>query len=116
MRTNFQMTDENITMVAGDTLSFNVIIKDQNGDPVEVDGATFKAKSRLTTTSTSLSINKYLNHGITQDGAVLTVRLDPEDTASLEGFYYYDMDITVGSDRFTLLRGMLQIEYDVKGV
>lgn len=113
MRTNFQMTDQNITMVSGDTLCFNVIVKDQNGDPVTVDGATFKAKKNLLLSTANIS--KSLGDGITQDDGVITVRLAPTDTADLEGFYYYDMDITVNSDRFTLLRGMLQIEIDVKG-
>lgn len=114
MRTNFQMTDQNITMVSGDTLSFNVIVKDQNGDSVTVDDATFKAKRALNDAS-SVSISISLGDGITQEDGVLTVRLDPDDTSSLVGFFYYDMDITVGDDRFTLMRGMLQIEYDVKG-
>ena len=112
MRTNFQMSDQNITMVSGDTLSFNVIVKDQNGDAVAVDGATFKAKRNINSSSTDISLS--LGDGITQSDEVLTVRLAPEDTASLQGFFYYDMDITVDEDRFTLLRGMLQIEFDVK--
>jgi len=114
MRTNFSMSDENITMVSGDTLSFNVIIRDKSGEAVTVDGATFKAKSNLDSTS-AVSIDKSLGNGITQEDGILTVRLAPADTSSLVGFFYYDMDITVGSDRFTLLRGMLQIEQDVKG-
>ena len=111
---NFSMVDENITMVSGDTLAFNVIIKDQNGDAVTVDGATFKASQYFENTTT-LAISKSLGDGITQDGAVLTVRLAPSDTVNLgDTFLYYDMDITVNSDRFTLYRGMMQIERDVK--
>lgn len=110
---NFSMVDENITMVSGDTLAFNVIIKNQNGEAVTVDGATFKAKKSMNNDA-SLDISLSLGNGITQEDEVLTVRLAPVDTASLVGFFYYDMDITVGYDRFTLLRGMLQIERDVK--
>lgn len=113
MRTNFQMVDENITMVSGDTLSFNVIVKDRNGNPVTVDDASFRAK--ISRENVYLAINKTLGSGITQDEGVLTVRLEPADTSNLVGFYIYDMDITVNGDRFTLLRGTLQIEYDVKG-
>lgn len=113
MRTNFQMSDQNITMVSGDTLSFNVIVKDQNGDAVTVDGATFKAKGNLNSESADISLS--LGSGITQSDEVLTVRIPPSATANLLGFFYYDMDITIDSDRFTLLRGMLQIEADVKG-
>ena len=114
MRTNFQMTDQNITMVSGDTLSFNVIVRDQAGNAVTVNGATFKAKRSLEASS-SVAISKTLGNGITQSGDMLTVRLAPSDTSNFQGFFYYDMDITVGDDRFTLLRGMLQIEVDVKG-
>lgn len=113
MRTNFQMTDQNITMVSGDTLSFNVILKDGDGNPVTVDAATFRAKKNYE--DASLAISKSLNNGITQSDGILTVRLAPADTSSLTGFLYYDMDITIDEDRFTLLRGMLQIEQDVKG-
>ena len=115
MRTNFQMdfqfSDQNITMVSGDTLSFNVVLKDQVGDPVTVTGATLKAKKNLEDVSPAISLS--LGNGITQDDGVLTVRLAPADTSSLVGFLYYDMDITVDGDRFTLLRGMLQLESDV---
>lgn len=111
MRTNFQMTDENITMVSGDTLSYNVIIRDQNGEPVLVDGATFRAKRNLEDANPVISLS--LGSGITQSDEILTVRLAPADTASLVGFFYYDMNITIDSDVFTLQRGMLQIEANV---
>ena len=39
MRTNFQFQNQNITMVKGDTLAFNVEIMDESGEPVIVDGA-----------------------------------------------------------------------------
>lgn len=110
MRTNYTMADQNITMVSGDTLSFNVICKDQSGEPVTVDDATFKAKKNMADDTPVIDVS--LGDGITQDEGVLTVRLSPSDT-SYVGFLYYDMDITVGSDRFTLLRGMLQLEADV---
>lgn len=113
MRTNFQMTDQNITMVSGDTLSFNVIVRDNDGNPVTVDEASFKAKTSRN--ASTVAISKTLEDGISQEDGVLTVRVAPADTSSLVGFFYYDMDITVGDDRFTLMRGMLQIEFDVKG-
>ena len=111
MRTNFQFENENITMVSGDTMSFNVIVKDQNGDAVAVDGATFRAKRNLEDANPDISLS--LGNGITQSDEILTVRLAPADTASLVGFFYYDMNITIDSDVFTLQRGMLQIEANV---
>jgi hypothetical protein len=42
------------------------------------------------------------------------VRLAPEDTQSLEvGRYYYDLQVGNGSDEFTILRGILNLVYDV---
>ena len=111
MRTNFQFENENITMVSGDTMSFNVIVKDQNGDAVAVDGATFRAKRNLEDANPDISLS--LGNGITQSDEILTVRLAPADTSSLVGFFYYDMNITIDSDVFTLQRGMLQIEANV---
>ena len=110
MRTNFQMTDENITMVQGDTLSFNVIIKDQNGDPVDVDMAYFTVKEDFNSELPTIQLSMYSEGGITQDDGVLTVRMAPNKTERFSGFFYYDMSITVNSDVFTLLRGMIQIE------
>ena len=116
MRTNFQMTDENITMVQGDTLSFNVIIKDQNGDPVDVDQASFTIKEDFNSLLPTVQLNLTAGGGITQDDGVLTVRMDPYKTlyepsnVDVKGFFYYDMSIKINSDVFTLLRGMIQIE------
>lgn len=111
MRTNFQMADENITMVSGDTLSFNVVLKDQSGEAVTVSDASFIAQRNY---GEAPIVWKRLGQGISQTGEVLTVRLSPEDTANYVGFLYYDFDITVNGDRFTLLRGMLQLEADCR--
>jgi len=111
MRTNFQMTDENITLVTGDTLSFNIIVKDEYGNPVDVDDASFSVASSLT--ASSPLVHKTLDNGISQSGGVLTVRVAPEDWDGYVGFAYYDCQIEVNNDRFTLLRGMIQLEADV---
>ena len=112
MRTNFQMTDQNITMVSGDTLSFNVILKDQNGDPITVDTAHFRASREESIGN--LEIDFSLSNGkITQDDGMLIVRMPPSDTSNLVGFFYYDMGVGFGNDYYTILRGMLQIEEDV---
>jgi hypothetical protein len=42
------------------------------------------------------------------------VRVAPEDTAGIEsGKYFYDLEIGLNSDAFTLLKGVLEIERDV---
>jgi len=112
MRTNFNMTDENITMIKGDTVSFNIIVTDDNGDPITVDSAYFTAKKNPT--DVTPSFQKSLGSGITQEDGILTVRIAPSDTASLyEGLYFYDCQIGIDPDKFTLLRGILTLEQDV---
>ena len=56
-----------------------------------------------------------LNNGIIQtDTSHLTVRVPPADTSNLEiGSYYHDLQIGVNGDVYTLMKGVLKIEYDV---
>lgn len=113
MRTNFQMEYQNITMVKGDTVAFNVIVYDDAGEPVHVDEAYLTCKKNV-----NLLYNlfqKELNSGITQESdGVMIVRIAPEDTIGAEiGNYYYDLQIVVGEDVFTLMIGTLTIGFDV---
>ena len=112
MRSNFKMENKNITMVRGDTLSFNVEVTDANGEIIEVDSAYFTCK-KLATDDVNI-FKKALGAGITQDEVGLIVRVAPEDTRNVSaGQYFYDMQIGVGEDIFTILKGVLEIEQDV---
>ena len=112
MRTNFQMEYENITMTRGDTLSFNVEVYDQNEDPITADTVFFTCKKRLVHDDNIFQ--KSLGAGITQDDGLITVRVAPEDTAEVEaGLYFYDCQIGVDSDIYTVMKGILTIEQDV---
>ena len=112
MRTNFKMENKNITMVRGDTLSFNVEVTDANDGLIEVDSAYFTCK-KISTDDVNI-FKKALNAGIIQDENGLTVRVAPEDTRNVSaGQYFYDLQIGVNSDIFTILKGVLEIEQDV---
>ena len=112
MRSNFKMENKNITMVRGDTLSFNVEVTDADGEIIEVDSAYFTCKK--ISTDDSNVFKKALGAGITQDEDGMTVRVAPEDTRNVNaGQYFYDMQIGVGEDIFTILKGVLEIEQDV---
>lgn len=112
MRTNFKMEDKNITMTRGDTLSFNISVTDSNGNAVTVDSADFTCK-KLGSDETNV-FRKTLGTGIYQDEECLTVRVDPNDTKNVDaGRYFYDCQIGVGVDVFTILKGILTIEQDV---
>lgn len=112
MRTNFQFQDQNITMVKGDTLQFNVEVYDENGDPMTVDSAFMTCKKRPN--STDIVFQKSLESGIVQSEGLILVRVAPEDTSEVDaGQYFYDFQIGVGQDRYTIMIGILSLEQDV---
>lgn len=112
MRTNFNMEYENITMVRGDTLAFNVEVFDENGNAMTVDSADFTCKKNPI--GDEVIFHKSLNAGISQQGGLLTVRVAPADTMEKEaGRYFYDCQIGIGGDIYTIMIGMLDIEQDV---
>ena len=117
-RTNFQIkTDflfeyQNITMIAGNTVAFNVEIFDDEGNPVAVDSADFVCKKDVNGSETVF--HKSLESGISQDSGMMYVRIAPEDTREAEaGRYFYAFQIGKGGDIFTLMTGVLSIEQNV---
>lgn len=112
MRSNLKMENKNITMVRGDTLSFNVEVTDAGGDLIEIDSAYFTCK-KLSTDDSNV-FQKALGSGISMLDDCYVVRVAPEDTRNVNaGQYFYDMQIGVGEDIFTILKGVLEIEQDV---
>ena len=112
MRTNFQMQDQNITMVKGDTLAFNVQVLDMDGEPMTVDSAFMTCKKRPN--SNDKVFQKSLENGIVQTEGMLLVRVAPADTSEADaGQYFYDFQIGIGDDRFTIMIGILSLEQDV---
>ena len=112
MRTNFQMENENITMIRGDTLAFNVEVTYADGNVATVDYADFTCK-KLSADHKSV-FHKSLGDGIKQQDGLLTVRVAPEDTQEVDaGRYFYDLCIGVGNDKYTIMKGVLNIEQDV---
>lgn len=104
------MADYNITMVRGDTLSFGLEIE---GLEQDLETAFFSCKSSYS--APNYAFQKSLNDGITKvDTGSYRVRVAPGDTQQLEaGTYYYDLQIGVNNDIFTILRGALAIEHEI---
>ena len=112
MRTNFQMEYQNIYMVKGDTLAFNVEVTDQNGDVILADTVDMTCKKDAL--GENLVFHKSLLNGIVQSDGLITVRVAPEDTQEADaGRYFYDLQIGVDSDVYTLMIGTLTLEQDV---
>ena len=112
-RTNFKMEHEYITMTRGDTLSFGIEIDDQNGEALDIDDAYFTCKQNYTDDENVFQ--KSIGDGITRaDAGQYIVRIAPEDTESIEaGKYFYDMQVGMNGDVFTIMKGVLEIELDV---
>lgn len=110
MRTTFRMEDEYITMVRGDTLAFGMEIDGMEGQ--DLDSAFFTCRRNYTEPA---AFQKTLGNGISRVGeGQYAVRVAPSDTAGLEsGRYYYDLQIGLNGDVFTVLKGVLELEEDI---
>ena len=115
IRTNFNFQNEIITMVRGDTVAFAVSIEDQFGNPLDVDSAHLTCKKNLT--DAEPIFEKQLDRGIERaDAGAYTVRIAPSDTKNVEaGQYFYDLQVGLNTDVFTILKGVIDIEWDVTG-
>lgn len=104
------MKDTNLTMVKGDTLAFAVEVE---GLEQDLDTAYFSCK--IDPNDNSYVFQKTLDGGISKvETGKYRVRVAPEDTSNVDiGTYYYDLQIGLNSDVFTILRGKLTIEYEV---
>jgi hypothetical protein len=104
------MEYENITMTRGDTVAFNCFVFGKEGEPLEVDSVFFTAKERV---SGEEVFQLSLEHGIVQQDGLISVRIAPEDTKDVPvGIYFYDFQIKVNDDVFTLKKGSLTLEWD----
>lgn len=104
--------DKNLTMVRGDTLAFGMELVDLNQD---LDTCYFSCKKDAT--DENYIFQKYLGSGIEK---VTTnkyrIRVAPADTEEIDvGNYYYDLQIGVNGDVYTIIRGILKIEWEVTG-
>ena len=115
MRTNFKMENKYIRMVRGDTLSFCVQIMDENGEPFTQDLETAYFTCTSLHVQDGFLFKKTLDDGISKiDTGQYCVRVAPKDTKYAKvGKYFYDLEIGVNDDRFTVMRGILELVQDV---
>lgn len=102
--------DYNMSMVRGDTLSFGIELDDFDQD---LDTVFFSCKENYE--DASYIFHKSLGDGISKiETGKYVVRVAPEDTKDVTvGQYYYDLEIGANGDIFTVLKGVLDIEFDV---
>ena len=105
-----------IRHVRGDTLSNNIYVEGLHED---LESIYFTCRDSLNDDSEIL-FEKCLNAGITYmyydeetDTRTYVVRIDPSDTKDLQsGTYFYDEQIGVNGDVFTIMKGRFILEQD----
>lgn len=111
-----------IRHVKGDTFQSALTVENLNQN---IESAYFTCRDSLNDNSQIL-FEKSLNNGISlveydeeNDIRKYAVRINPDDTKDLQsGTYFYDLQISVNSDIFTIMKGKFIIEQDCsrKGV
>lgn len=110
------MEKMNFEMIKGDTLSFAVEIEFDD-KPQELEKALFTCKKNLD--DSDVVFQKTLEDGISfrkqeRNKMYYVVRIAPEDTKDIEtGHYFYDMQIELNSDVFTILTGTLKVRFGI---
>lgn len=102
--------DKYICMVQGNTLAFGVEFEGLDQD---LDSAYFTCRASLT--AAQPLFQKSLNNGITKvETGKYRVRVAPTDTANIAaGKYYYNFEIGVNSDVYTVIKGILEIQENI---
>lgn len=106
-----------ITMIKGDTLAFNFQVQGLDGANPTAIYFTCREKPESNSfyfqRSLSGGINR-VNYDASTDTATYSVRVRPDETENLTaGRYYYDLQMTVSDDVLTLMKGRLNIEWEV---
>lgn len=109
--------NQNIEMVRNDTLAFNFELQGLQGEvPSNIifsctDNPSNTAIFTLDTTS-GITLEDYVDE---TDTLIYSVRIDPEVTENLDiTRYYYDMVMLYDGDRLTLMRGRLDLLYNIQ--
>lgn len=110
------MANTNVKMVRGDTLAFALKVEFDE-DVQELDTAFFSCKKNYD--DYVYIFQKSLNDGIEivdsdEKSVTYRIRVAPIDTKTLEpGNYFYDFQIGINQDVFTIRKGVLKIEKDM---
>ena len=102
---------QNLSMVRGDTLAFDVVLTDISAESITSLYFTVKKKA----SDETFIFQKSLTDGISlKEGTTYRVRVAPQDTSGVAGGKYaYDLQIGIGTDIYTLVMGSLTIVQDV---
>lgn len=102
--------ETNLTMTRGDTLAFAVEIEGLEGQDLD----TVKFSCKTDPDDQAYVFQKTLEDGISKvEAGKYRVRVAPEDTEDAElGKYYYDLQIGLNSDIYTIMKGKLELTWE----
>lgn len=106
---------DHFEMVRGDTLAF-AIQMEFDEEPQDLEESYFTCKTNFD--DNTPIFQKTLNNGIEKiktegNSLYYGIRIAPEDTKDIEpGRYYYDLEIGLNHDKFTILDGILNVKKD----
>ena len=113
----FNAINRDIEMVRGDTMSFAFQLKGLEGSRPNAVYFTCKASIEDTSPVFQLSLDNTIDersYDPEKDILTYSVRIPPDKTVNLDnGRYFYDLEIQVNADIFTLMRGRLAIDYEI---
>lgn len=90
---------QNITIVAGNSLSVHVTVSDEDGAAIDLTGATVKWQVATSPDGTRSDpvISKQTGSGISILASGVTIAIDPIDTITLRpGTYYHEVQVSLG--------------------
>jgi preprotein translocase subunit SecF len=113
----FNAINRDITIVRGDTMSFGFEVQGLGG---EIPSAIYFTAKETAESSDNLFVLSLQDHITIRDYDSETdiytfgLRLPPDKTYNLDlGRYFYDLEIQVNQDIFTILRGRLELVADI---
>ena len=119
------MAVNNIEMFAGNTKRIIVLVKDDAGENVDISDAlacTFKAVEApmgRAKYNSVVKITKVLDDSnggvnINPTDSIITITLEPSDTAALKGQYFFELKLTeANGDVSTIVNGLLTVKESI---
>ena len=108
---------ENLDVFKGDTLSFGVEITGLEGQDLEQAYFTVKQNKEDAVPLIRKTLGTYIwkdSYDAATDSTKYGVRVEPAAMDNLDpGYYFYDFQIGLNGDRFTILSGKLLVKKDV---
>ncbi len=112
-----------IEMHSGDSKSFVFTVVDDQAAAVDITNATFrwglsklKSESDKPTPRGAALVTKTVGTGIAISNGpqgIVTVTIEPADTATLKGSFYHELEMTLSGNPFTVAFGQIDILLDL---